>query len=68
MSCKHILYASYLGSITQAIVNNLMPLLFVTFNEQFDISLGKIGLLISINFFVQIIVDLLAARYVDDLG
>lgn len=51
MSCKHTLYASYLGYITQAIVNNLMPLLFVTFNEQFDISLGKIGLLISINFF-----------------
>ena len=68
MSFKHTLYASYLGYITQAIVNNLMPLLFVTFNEQFDISLGKIGLLISINFFVQIIVDLLAARYVDDLG
>lgn len=68
MKFKHTLYASYLGYITQAIVNNLTPLLFVTFNTQFDISLSKIGALISINFCVQILVDLLAAKYVDKVG
>ena len=36
--------------ITQAIVNNFVPLLFVTFQKQFGIALDKIGLLISVNF------------------
>ena len=30
-SYRHTLYASYLGYITQAIVNNFVPLLFTTF-------------------------------------
>lgn len=68
MSFKHTLYASYLGYITQAIVNNLTPLLFVTFNNEFNISLSKIGMLISVNFCTQIVVDLLAAKYVDRIG
>lgn len=65
---KHTRYASYLGYITQAIVNNLPPLLFIIFRNDFGISLEKIGLLISINFGVQIFVDLLAAKYVDRIG
>jgi MFS family permease len=65
---KHTLYASYLGYITQAIINNLSPLLFVTFQREFQISLEQIGLLISLNFGVQIIVDLAAVRYVDMIG
>ena len=62
---KHTIRASYLGYITQAIVVNLSPLLFVMFNSQFHISLEQIGLLISINFGVQIITDLVAARYIN---
>ena len=65
---RHTLYASYLGYITQAIINNLPPLLFLTFNRQFGISLEKIGLLISINFGAQIAVDFISARYVDRIG
>ena len=68
MTYRHTLYASYLGYITQAICNNLPPLLFVTFNERFGVTLGQLGLLVSINFFIQIVVDLLAARYVDRIG
>ena len=68
MTYRHTLYASYLGYITQAICNNLPPLLFVTFNERFGVTLGQLGLLVSINFFVQMAVDLLAARYVDRIG
>lgn len=41
---RHTLYASWLGYITQAIINNLAPLLFVTFQKKFDISLEAIGL------------------------
>ena len=47
---KHTLYASYLGYITQAIINNLAPLLFLTFQKEFNISLESIGILISLNF------------------
>jgi fucose permease len=65
---KHTLYASYLGYITQAIINNLSPLLFVTFQREFQISLEQIGLLISLNFGIQILVDLAAAHFVDRIG
>jgi fucose permease len=65
---KHTLYACYLGYITQAIVNNLAPLLFVIFQDQFGISFEMIGRLILLNFGMQIVVDALAARYVDRIG
>lgn len=61
-------YASYIGYITQAIINNLPPLLFIIFQQDLGISLEKIGLLISLNFGVQIITDLIAAKYVDRIG
>lgn len=57
-----------MGYITQAIVNNLPPLLFVTFQKEFSISVGQLGMLVSMNFFVQMLVDALAARYVDRIG
>ena len=62
------IYACYIGYIVQAIINNLAPLLFLTFQRNFHISMEQIGLLISINFGVQIIVDFVAARYVDRIG
>ncbi len=68
MTYRHTLYASYLGYVTQAICNNLPPLLFVTFNERFGVTLGQLGLLVSINFAIQMLVDLLSARYVDRIG
>lgn len=65
---KKTLYASYLGYITQAIVNNLAPLLFLTFQRQFSVSLAKIALLITVNFGVQILTDLAACKFVDRIG
>lgn len=64
----YTIYACYIGYVVQAIINNLAPLLFLTFNRQFDISMEQIGLLISINFGVQILVDWVAAKYVDRVG
>lgn len=55
--------ACYLGYITQAISVNLLPLLFVTFQKEFSVTLTELGLLASVIFVVQIIVDLLAARF-----
>lgn len=60
--------ACYLGYITQAIVNNFAPLLFLTFQKSYNISLDKIALLVSFNFGVQLLVDFFAAKFVDKIG
>lgn len=65
---RHTLYASYLGYVTQAVINNLPPLLFVTFQREFAISLEQIGLLISVNFGVQLLTDLVAVKLIDRIG
>lgn len=64
----YTIYACYIGYVVQAIINNLAPLLFLTFQKEFDISIEKIGLLITVNFGVQIVTDSLAAKYVDKVG
>lgn len=64
----YTIYACYIGYVVQAIINNLAPLLFLTFQKEFGISLELIGLLISINFGTQILVDFAAAKYVDRIG
>lgn len=68
MTYKHTLYASYIGYVTQAIVNNLPPLLFIVFSRDYGISLEKIGLLISLNFGVQIATDWACIHFVDKIG
>ena len=67
-SYNHTIYASYLGYITQAIVNNLAPLLFLTFARDYSLSLDKITLITTVNFAVQLLTDLLATRFVDSIG
>lgn len=62
------LRASYVGYITQAIVNNFIPLLFLTFQSTFGITLEKITLLVTINFGIQLLVDLFSAKFVDKIG
>lgn len=68
LSYKHTLFASYTGYITQAIVANLAPLLFLTFQRSFGITLGQIGFLVTLNFLVQTLVDFLAAKFIDRIG
>lgn len=65
---KHTVYACYAGYITQAIVNNLTPLLFVIFKEEFGLSYERLGRLVFLNFGVQILTDLVAVRYGDKIG
>ena len=64
----HTLRASYLGYITQAIVNNLAPLLFLTFARDYALSLERITFITTLNFAVQLLVDLLSARVIDRIG
>ena len=65
---KDTLHGCYLAYITQAIVNNLAPLLFVIFQKQFEISLASLSLLIVFNFGPQLITDCLAVKFVDRIG
>ena len=48
LSAKATIYGCYLGYITQAIVNNLPPLLFLTFRREFGVTLDQISLLICL--------------------
>ena len=40
-SYTHTILASYLGYITQAVVNNFAPLLFLTFRSQMELTLEQ---------------------------
>ena len=60
--------ACYLGYIVQAIVNNFAPLLFVSFHYDFSVSFERLALLSSLNFLLQLTVDLLAAAMADRIG
>ena len=43
------LQACFIGYVVQAIVNNFVPLLFLTFQSSYGISLQKITLLVTFN-------------------
>ena len=62
------MYACFAGYIVQAIVNNFVPLLFLTFESDYNIPLSQITMLITFNFGIQLIVDLLSTKFVDRIG
>ncbi|MBQ6593190.1 MAG: MFS transporter [Solobacterium sp.] len=68
LNYNHTLYACYAGYITQAIVNNFAPLLFLTFAASFSLTLDRIALITTLNFAVQLLTDLLSVKYVDRIG
>lgn len=65
---KRTIYACFIGYIVQAIVNNFIPLLFVTFQKSYGIPLSKITLLITVNFVIQLLVDAFSTLFVDKIG
>ncbi len=65
---KHTIIACFVGYVVQAIVNNFVPLLFLTFQEQYGISLSQVTLLVTINFGVQLLTDFLSAYFIDKIG
>lgn len=67
-SYHHTRYACYLGYVTQAIVNIFVPLLFLTFQSAYQISLDRITSLVTVNFGIQLVVDLLSTKWVDKIG
>ena len=67
-SFKTTMISCFIAYIVQAIVNNFSPLLFITFNETYHIPLSQITLLVTINFAVQLTVDVIATKYADQIG
>lgn len=65
---KKTVTACFIGYVVQAIINNFVPLLFVIFQTDYRILLSQITLLITVNFLVQLGVDLLSAGLVDKIG
>lgn len=68
LQSRHTLRAGLCGYFTQAIINNFLPLLFVTLQGQFGLSLDQLSLLVMVNFGTQLLVDLLATKCVDKIG
>lgn len=58
----------FIGYIVQAIVNNFVPLLFLTFHSAYGIPMTQITLLITFNFGLQLLIDLLSVTFVDKIG
>ena len=65
---NHTLSASCIGYIVQAIINNFAPLLFLTFQREYAISLDKIATLVTVNFDVQLLVDIFSIRFASRIG
>ena len=65
---KKTMYACFAGYMVQAIVNNFLPLLFVTFAGAYSIPLSKITFLITINFMIQLCIDLVSTVLIAKIG
>ena len=63
LNSKHTVGAACVGYLTQAITINFAPLLFITFQNTYDISMGKISLLIGISFLTQLLSDMFVAKF-----
>ncbi|MBE6586871.1 MAG: MFS transporter [Ruminococcaceae bacterium] len=65
MNYKKTRIACYTGYVTQAIVVNLAPLLFVIFQKDFDFSLSFIAAITLITFLLQMGIDIAAIYFVE---
>ena len=68
LSYKSTRYACYIAYVTQAMIGIYVPLLFVTFQDSYGISLAEITTMVTLNFFLQLLVDWAAALYADRVG
>lgn len=55
--------ACYLGFVTQAIVANFTPLLFLVFHREYDIPIATMALIPTVFYAVQLVTDFLCAKF-----
>ncbi|MCR5322592.1 MAG: MFS transporter [Lachnospiraceae bacterium] len=65
---KTTIKAAYLGYVVQAVVNNFVPLLFIRMQSEFGIPLGKITLLVTFNFGIQLLIDMFSTPLIEKAG
>lgn len=68
LTYKNTIISCFVGYVVQAIVNNFVPLLFLTFQNIYNIPLDKITLLVTFNFGIQLLTDMLAGKYINKVG
>ena len=68
LTFKTTVYACFIGCMAQSVVNNFAPLLFVQFHHQYNLPMSQITLLVTMNFVIQLLLDLLGAKYADRIG
>lgn len=68
LTYKNTIIYCFVGYVVQAIVNNFVPLLFLTFQNIYNIPLDKITLLVTFNFGIQLLTDMLAGKYINKVG
>ena len=65
---KATIAASFLGYITQAIMLNFPPLLYIFFQKDYGLSLSQVSFLITANIIVELIVDIIVSRFASKIG
>lgn len=65
---KKTVTACFVGYCVQAIINNFVPLLFVTFQNSYQVPLSQITMIVTLNFGIQLAVDLLSVKLIDKIG
>ncbi|MBQ7906477.1 MAG: MFS transporter [Clostridia bacterium] len=65
---KATVFTCCLGYITQAIMLNFPPLLYIFFQSEMGLSLGQVSVLISANIITELVVDIIVSKFADKLG
>lgn len=56
---QRVKFGCYATNISMSVVGNLSPVLFITFRQLYGISYSLLGLLVLVNFFTQLTIDLI---------
>lgn len=67
-SYRKTIIACFAAYVVQAIVNNFVPMLFITFQKEFGLSLAQVTALVTFNFGIQLVLDMVSASFVDRIG
>ncbi len=65
---KATIVAACLGYVTQAIMLNFPPLLYLFFQDDFGLSLSQVSFLITANIIVELFVDILVSKLAVRIG
>jgi len=65
---RSTLIAGFMGYVVQAVVVNFAPLLFITFQREFSLSLRELSFLITLTFAVQLAADVTVPKLVRKIG